>query len=451
MRGGYAALVFYVLVSVSLLQSCGTGSDSPPPSQAVKPTTFFVSPSGDDLNSGTSVSPWKTIGKAANALIAGNTAILMNGTYEEAEIRFRNDGTQTKPITIRAQNKHRAILSSTSGCYPSISIAASYVTIEDIFMTVSPNNPSCDRSPDSANAYIRCWEANVPQVLGSQSTGNVGCTVRGVETSDPGRKKAVGFKSNQDFSLFENNTIDHSLEQFNNLGSVIRNNVVTNSDVWGDYLYGKSGVRNMQIYNNIVYMSTGKRGIIIGGNGDGLYFWDLVAQIEAYNSVAYNNVIISQGGGALALGMVGAVNSALYNNVVIGGQLFLIPNSQKTTNSNPIIKNNIFSCGGNPWIPGFSYTGTLDLDYNNVFDCPANVFPPETNPNPNPANFDPRFVDPPSEDWHLKVGSSALGTGRELDPFPGYRMPGMTEAESIDVSKNRDGITRSIPWNLGIY
>lgn len=89
--------------------------------------------------------------------------------------------------------------------------------------------------------------------------------------------------------LFENNTIDNSLEQFNNLGSVIRNNVVTDSDVWGDHLYGKGGVLNMQIYNNIVYMRPGKRGIIIGGNGDGMYLWDLDKKIEAYNSVAYNN------------------------------------------------------------------------------------------------------------------------------------------------------------------
>ena len=82
--------------------------------------TFYVSPGGNDANPGTVGAPWRTIRKAAGTLVAGDTAILMDGTYTEPEITFNNSGTAALRITLQAQNKHRAILSSTSSCNPNI-------------------------------------------------------------------------------------------------------------------------------------------------------------------------------------------------------------------------------------------------------------------------------------------------------------------------------------------
>ena len=75
--------------------------------------TFYVSPTGSDSNPGTELSPWKSIGKAASTLSAGDTAIVVNGIYTEPQIQFTKSGTASQPIVIRAQNKHQAILSST--------------------------------------------------------------------------------------------------------------------------------------------------------------------------------------------------------------------------------------------------------------------------------------------------------------------------------------------------
>ena len=68
--------------------------------------TFYVSPGGNDANSGTVGAPWRTIRKAASALVAGDTAILMNGTYIEPEVQFDRSGTGSQPIT-RTPRRHR--------------------------------------------------------------------------------------------------------------------------------------------------------------------------------------------------------------------------------------------------------------------------------------------------------------------------------------------------------
>ena len=427
---------------------------APPPTT---PLTFYVSPTGLDSNPGTLSAPWRTIGKAASTLVAGQTAILMDGTYEEGEIQFRNDGISTQPITIKAEHKHQAILSSTSGCFTNISIFSSYVTIEGIVFRISPLNPQCLLSNPKFNtatgSAVRCWDAqpkDPPVPLPSPanpSTESRGCTVRGVLV-EANPQRIIGIKTNQDFSLIEDNEVHSSIEAFNNFGTVFRNNFVDTGDEFGDRMYGKGGVRNLQIYNNEVHVIAGGRGLFVGGNGGAPFGYDAVNHYEAFNSVAYNNVVVVDGGGqAEALGMVGAKDSALYNNIVIGGGIFFsqggqapFPPPPQLSPKNPTIKNNIISCGGGAATSGLADVEGVDLDYNVFFNC-SGTLPPQVHS----IVGDPLFVNPLS-DWHLQNGSSALLSGVVLAPFPGFIMPG-----SIDVSKNKDGITRTGLWNLGIY
>ncbi len=64
--------------------------------------TYHVWPSGDDDNPGTLEKPWKTIRKANQTLIAGDTAEIHPGTYAD-QIRPANSGTSDqKRITYRA-------------------------------------------------------------------------------------------------------------------------------------------------------------------------------------------------------------------------------------------------------------------------------------------------------------------------------------------------------------
>ncbi|HEV7301501.1 MAG TPA: Ig-like domain-containing protein [Tepidisphaeraceae bacterium] len=65
--------------------------------------TFYVSTSGNDKNSGGSTSSaFRTIGKAASIAGAGDTVVILPGTYRES-VGLKNSGTATAPITFKAQ------------------------------------------------------------------------------------------------------------------------------------------------------------------------------------------------------------------------------------------------------------------------------------------------------------------------------------------------------------
>jgi parallel beta-helix repeat protein len=63
---------------------------------------YYVSTTGSDSNSGSSASPWKTIQRAANTLIAGDTVVVTAGTYSE-RVQLTVSGVAGKPITFQAQ------------------------------------------------------------------------------------------------------------------------------------------------------------------------------------------------------------------------------------------------------------------------------------------------------------------------------------------------------------
>jgi parallel beta-helix repeat protein len=54
---------------------------------------YYVSTEGDDNNPGSFISPWRTIQKAANTLLPGNTVYVRGGTYSEY-VLLNNSGTK---------------------------------------------------------------------------------------------------------------------------------------------------------------------------------------------------------------------------------------------------------------------------------------------------------------------------------------------------------------------
>ena len=69
--------------------------------------TYYIAPNGQDSASGTTAqAPWKTFAKAIPLLQAGDTLMLLNGTYDASTTGFPRisgkNGTASKPITIMA-------------------------------------------------------------------------------------------------------------------------------------------------------------------------------------------------------------------------------------------------------------------------------------------------------------------------------------------------------------
>jgi|CXWL01.1.fsa_nt_gi hypothetical protein len=66
----------------------------------VQAATYYVATTGNDANSGASAAPWKTVAKAANAMVAGDTTYVRGGVYEESFINFHKSGTAANPIKL---------------------------------------------------------------------------------------------------------------------------------------------------------------------------------------------------------------------------------------------------------------------------------------------------------------------------------------------------------------
>jgi len=71
--------------------------------------TFYVSPNGNDSNSGTQLKPWLTPQFAADSATAGDCVIFQDGEYSiNHRVVFKNAGEPENPILFKAANRHQA-------------------------------------------------------------------------------------------------------------------------------------------------------------------------------------------------------------------------------------------------------------------------------------------------------------------------------------------------------
>lgn len=104
-------LVFYFLPSTALA------------------VTYYISPLGNNLNSGTSVTqPWQTIIKINNKNFKGDTILFLGGSTFTGSMGFTSSdiGTPTKPIVIGSYGNGRAIISSGDSYGVSVSNAGGF-------------------------------------------------------------------------------------------------------------------------------------------------------------------------------------------------------------------------------------------------------------------------------------------------------------------------------------
>ncbi len=98
--------------------------------------TFYVSTTGNDNNSATSSQPWRTIQKAANTMVAGDTLIVNAGNFSSERVQVTKSGTAGMPITYQTQG---------TVVMKGFSIYADYITIKGFEITDTDN--------DNTNGY----------------------------------------------------------------------------------------------------------------------------------------------------------------------------------------------------------------------------------------------------------------------------------------------------------
>lgn len=268
----------------------------------------------------------------------------MDGIYEEEALYFRRSGLSAAPMTILAQNKGQAILSSLSGCTASINIYGSYVTIQDMRLSVSPNEPM-PPGCSTANYVIHAWEGNEASP-GNPTSGYVWFVVRGtVVDFSTHRNGAV--KTLQDSSLIENHVFYDNIETFNSRDAIVRNNTHYSPGIdWIDLIVSKGGTRNLKVYGNALHITNRTHtGILLGGTSGNQWLFDPPSGVEGYDSEAYNNTVLNETGSSVGLwGFAGANNSSIHDTIGNNGTTYLrsggTPGSEGSANPGSTFTNN---------------------------------------------------------------------------------------------------------------
>lgn len=408
-------------------------------------TTYYLSPDGNDENSGDEENPWKTLSVATKRLAAGDTLVLEDGEYfESTPVRFLNGGRKDAPITVTARNMHGAKIVFGENLRYERKIMADYdqpyVTVSYLEMTQE------EISGGNTNDIFIAMYGDYNSVLynkihhayeeGIKAHGSKGLRVIGNEVYD---------------------TVHESFDAVNIEDATIANNRFTD---WGRVgIMIKGGSRNIKIYNNYIEVCAELKdvrepaqGIGIGGSTDnhsGL--GSSVGIYEAYNYAVWNNIVYCPAKDFLGSGITfsGAKDCIAFNNVVYGaknGMSIYYPEGIKNGWEwdpevvNPTLYNNIFvQCSKTAY-------QTDDKPHNMVSDY--NLFyktkfaPAE----PHSIYEDPKFMDE-GKDFRLREDSPARGSGRKMEnSIIGYGGENMY-LDLRDYSSNE----RKEDWSMGAY
>ena len=291
--------------------------------------TWYVSPSGDDINSGTSAAyPFKTPQHAVNAAVTGDTVQIGAGSYRAPNPTSPILNVWAKKgITIAGPADRSAVLDGTGGCGgcggialltggSSSGIAVSGLTI----VNVAPTNTGGGFGIWSAGTATAIAIGNTFSNIEISNTWNNGIRLYYAQGGVIDGLYVHGCcTQNLNGVNMTNSQWGQAVATQNSNGCIIRNCRVVNN--WGEGIdhYGEDALatHSNQVINNIVincwsvgiYMGAGKNNIVRGNTiyNDGATCW---RGDYGNKSIAY----------ATEAGQSPAGNDVVENNITIGGQ-----------------------------------------------------------------------------------------------------------------------------------
>ena len=372
-------------------------------------TTYSVSPSGNDANSGTAASPFRQIRKAIAVASPGDTVLVADGSYLGFDL-VSMAGTSSAVFTIKAAGSNASVVPTTdrSDNRDTIFVSfCSYVVIDGL------------RSSNANRAAVRVDQS-------------VHVTVRNGT-----------FGNDATWGIFTDFSDDLLLENNECFGSVSQHGIyVSNS---GD----RPTVRGNRVHDN--YASGIQLNADASQGGDGI-----ISGAVVEDNIVWNN---GAGGGG-AINLDGVQDSIIRNNLLYGNHASGITNFQidgaagpsgmqivnntidmasdsrwallfKSSAGGNFVRNNILS-NRNPNHGGIDYGDATDIadtdsDYN-IMDA---VSPDDSTrvtlaswqsqghePHSFSAALAALFVNPAAADYHLLPGSPAIDAGQTVASCP---------------------------------
>ncbi len=386
---------------------------------------YYVALSGDDNNTGTSLSDaWKTIQKAANKLEAGDSVFITKGIYEEIVIPA-NSGTEDNYITYTAYANDTVIIdgSSFSETYLQYSDrgifdikSKFYINVVGLtirnsngggimcrygssYINIKDNRIKNCKATGIGVGYSR---ENFPLATNVVASGNF------VDSCSMESRESISFRSVEMFEIY-NNTVQNTPKEAIDAKSGCSNgkiykNSISNSGLgiyidagYPDPLYNSQN--NIHVYQNIVKNSNTSYAVASeeGCLGKDIWF---------YNNIAYDSIPKSGDGFVIANYGIGGplkdifiINNTIYNK----GHRGVYINNLDVRNI--FIRNNITSQNIISQIDVKSDLIDSVVVENNLIDG-VNVDNGDF-----PVFGDPKFVNSDIGDFHLLKTSPAIDNG----------------------------------------
>jgi hypothetical protein len=311
--------------------------------------TYYVATTGSDSNPGTEAAPLRTIQKGADVARAGDTVVVMPGTYIGA-IENKNDGTANARIRFVSKERWAAKVSSptTTTIWRSI---GDYVDIEGFEITGHTGGKSETWMGVIAyGTYSRIMYNHVHNIrttdcnrgIGIDSIGydtNFGTEIIGNLIHDIGGESFAGCGGSTDSATHDRGYGIYLATQFGK----VQNNIIYNCGQWGIHLWHKPD--GSVISHNLIFNS--KNGINVGA-GDSP-FTGTGDNMTVSNNILLNNKRTSIRG----YGRIGN-NTRFMNNITYGNGYddLTYGRNLSTTYLQPLMSGNLI--GVDPKIPGLS-------------------------------------------------------------------------------------------------
>ncbi len=405
--------------------------------------TYFASPGGSDANPGTEARPWRTLGKAAATLVAGDTVYIKTGTYRERVVP-RNGGSAGMYITYEAYPGAAVTLDGAGIVLPD-DLAGLFELADKSYVRVSGLRVT-HAGPHADNAGILVLRSSYITVENNSTydTTSSGIGVWGSEhvtvagntieqACNGGHQECLTVAGTRAFEVRGNRVLDCHKEGLDAKdgaadGKIFGNQVLRAQavgiyvDAWDKHTY------NIEVFANTVRDSLDNNGFALASEAGGL-----LENVRVYNNLAYHNrycglVVSINGpggaGGERPMRDIFVLNNTFYDNgweTWGGGIAVDNPDARGV-----VLRNN--ACSQNLYFqiavdPGVA-SQNVSIDHNLI-----DGFRDTEGETRGQAAVegDARFVNAAGGDFHLRAGSPAIDRGSAAaaprDDFDGRVRP----------------------------
>jgi hypothetical protein len=411
------------------------------PADAVDGMIYYVAPTGNDDHLGNFAYPWRTIQKAADTLVAGDTVYIRAGVYSE-QVVPQNSGSAGQPITYAAYPGETAAVDGNGVTLPD-DLAGLFDISNRSYIVVSGLHVT-NAGPHDNNAGILVLNSS-HITIENNSTYNTNSSGIGVwgsnnvvvdgnrveEAGGGGWQECISVAGTDTFEVVNNEVLNCHKEGIDakdgaSNGQIYRNHVHHTQqvgiyvDAWDKHTY------NIAVYQNVVHDIQDNNGFSIGSEQGGL-----LENVQVYNNIAYNNRYVGltlhnccPGPSTHPVQNVTVINNTFYNNgwTVWGGGIAVDnPDAQNVVVRNNIVSQNLyFQIAVATDVP----TATLNIDHNLVDGyrgTEGEIYGSD------PVTGTPQFVNAAVGNFHLRQGSPAIDAGSATDApaedFDGHARP----------------------------